>query len=122
MIEKLSGFPGNVLAFACHGTVTKADYENVLIPAVNDALNKQTKVRLYYEIPADFHDITPGAMWEDFMTGMGHRTQWERVALITDVEWMRKATAFFHFVLPCPMKLFSTAAAAQAREWIVGSD
>jgi hypothetical protein len=32
MIEVLEGFGDNIAAYACHGHVTKADYETVLIP------------------------------------------------------------------------------------------
>jgi hypothetical protein len=38
MIEQLSDFPGNVIAFRCLGRVTKADYVSVLVPAVTEAL------------------------------------------------------------------------------------
>ena len=36
MIEHLSNFPDDVLAFVCKGQVTKADYDTVLIPTVID--------------------------------------------------------------------------------------
>ena len=36
MIEVLKDFPDNVAAFACRGHLTKADYETVLIPAIED--------------------------------------------------------------------------------------
>jgi hypothetical protein len=54
MIEHLSNFPDDVLAFVCKGRVTKADYDSVLVPAVVKALEKQKRVRLYYETAADF--------------------------------------------------------------------
>lgn len=38
MIELLKGFPDNVAAFAYHGHVTKADYDQVLIPDFEDRL------------------------------------------------------------------------------------
>ena len=65
MIEQLSTFPDNVLAFVCRGQVTKADYDTVLVPAVEKALAKLTRFRLYYEIATDFTGIDPGAMSED---------------------------------------------------------
>ena len=51
--------------------VTKADYDFVLLSAVVRALEKQKRVRLYYEITADFSGMDPGAMWEDFKVGWG---------------------------------------------------
>ena len=38
VIEALKDFPDNVIAVACHGHVTKADYETVVIPDIEDKL------------------------------------------------------------------------------------
>ena len=97
MIKVLTGFPDSVLAFACHGHVTKQDYESVLIPTVEKALDAHEKVRIYYEISPDFAGIDPGAVWEDFKTGMGHLSRWERFAVVTDVDWIRHT---MHLFLP----------------------
>jgi SpoIIAA-like len=50
MIEVLEGFGDNIAASACHGHVTKADYETVLIPDIEEKLKRHEKVRIYYEI------------------------------------------------------------------------
>ncbi|MGD0186283.1 MAG: STAS/SEC14 domain-containing protein [Roseiarcus sp.] len=118
MIESLPNFPEHVLAFVCKGRVTKADYESVLVPAVTRALERNRKVRLYYETATDFAGIDPGAVWEDFKVGMEHLTRWERVAVVTDVEWIRIAIMAFRFLIPCDTRVFGTAQASDARNWI----
>lgn len=119
MIEQLSNFPDNVLAFACKGHVTKGDYDAVVVPAVMNVLKRKDKVRLYYETAADFAGYDPGAIWEDFKVGMEHLTRWERVAVVTDVEWIKQTMRFFSFLMPGAMKVFSTSEATQARAWII---
>ncbi len=119
MIVQLSDFPGNVVAFVCKGRVTKADYDVVLVPAVRDALVTHEKVRLYYETGADFAGIDPGAAWEDFKVGMEHLSRWERIAVVTDVDWIKHMVHFFSFLLPGTAKVFPLSDAARAREWIV---
>lgn len=119
MIEALNGYPGNVLAFVCHGQVTRQDYDDVLIPAVAKALDEHEQVRLYYETAGDFAGIDPGAVLEDAQVGLGHLLRWERIAVVTDVEWIRHTMKLFAFLVPCEMKIFSTDEVAQAREWIV---
>jgi hypothetical protein len=42
----------------------------------------------------------------------------ERVAVVTDLDWIERTMRFFDFLMPCPMKAFHTSEAAQAREWI----
>ena len=121
MIESLPNFPEHVLAFVCRGRVTKADYDAVLVPAVVRALERHQKVRLYYETAADFAGFDAGAVWEDFKVGMEHLTRWERVAVVTDVEWIKQTMRFFSFLMPGAMKAFPFAEAAQARAWIAAA-
>jgi hypothetical protein len=118
MIERLTGFPRNVVAIACSGRVTKADYDSVVVPAVQAALRSHDKVRLYYETDPDFAGLDAGAMWEDFKVGMEHLTRWDRVAVVTDIAWIKHTVKFFSFLIPATSRLFSRAEAAQAREWI----
>ena len=119
MIELLTDFPEHVLAFACRGHVTRQEYEEVLIPAVERALQKHDKIRLYYEIGADFEGIDPGAVWEDVKVGVGHLTRWERIAVVTDVAWIGHTIKAFSFLMPGEMRLFPAAEVAKARAWIV---
>ena len=118
MIEQLKDFPDNVVAFRCAGRVTKTDYDKVLLPAVLAELLTYDKVCLYYEIGEDFAGFEPGAMWEDFKVGVGHLTRWDKVAVVTDIDWIRKAVRFFAFLMPATTKLFTRAETMQARAWI----
>jgi len=120
VIERLKDFPANVLAFACRGRVTKEDYDTVLVPAVNKALKKGGKLRIYYETAGDFQ-VEPGAVWEDFKVGMEHLTRWERMAVVTDIDWIKHTMRFFSFLMPGEMKTFPHVQAAQARAWVIGS-
>lgn len=120
MIELLRDFPDNVVAAVCKGQVTRADYDTVLVPAVEKALKSHNKLRLYYETAGDFAGIEPGAVWQDLKTGMEHLTRWERIAVVTDVDWIKHTMQFFSFMMPGEMKTFPLAQADQARKWIAG--
>ena len=122
MIEVLQDFPENVIAFACKGHVTKRDYDTVLIPLVEKELKRHEKVRLYYQIGDDFSGIDPGAVWEDFKVGVEHLPRWERVAVVTDIEWIGNTMKVFSFLMPGDIRVFPTAEMAKARAWIVADD
>ena len=98
MIEPSQGFPDNVVACAAKGQVTKKDYEQALIPDVERALERNAKIRCYYELSPEFAGFDAGAAWEDAKLGIEHLTRWERVAVVTDVEWIRLATSAFRFL------------------------
>jgi hypothetical protein len=59
MIKFITGFPGDVIAFECDGRVARRDYENTLVPAVEAALSRYEKVRLYYQTGHDFSGVEP---------------------------------------------------------------
>jgi hypothetical protein len=119
MIEVLTGFPDDVAAFVCHGQVTKTDYESVLIPDVDHRLGRHDKVRIYYETAADFVGVDPGAMWEDMKVGFEHWSRWERLAVVTDLEWIKQTMRIFGFLMPGELRAFPTDEAAAARDWLI---
>ncbi len=122
MIRILSGFPENVVAVTAEGLVTRKDYQDVLVPAVTAVLRRHEKVRLYYEITAQFTGIDAGAIWEDFLVGMQHLLRWERIAVVADVEWIRHTVNAFRFLLPGKVRVFAGSETGVARAWIAASE
>jgi hypothetical protein len=122
MITLVAGFPDSVLAVKCEGRVTRNDYEAVLIPAAARILQKHSKVRVYYEVAPEFAGIDAGAVWEDFRFGFEHLFRWERIAVVTDVVWIREAVNAFRFLMPVALRVFPFSEAAEARYWIVADD
>lgn len=118
MIEILKDFPADAVAIRCSGFVGKSDYDQVLIPAVRQALAANEQLRLYYEIAPDFSGISPGAMWEDFWVGMRHLTRWKRIAVVTEVPWIGQMVHMFGFLMPGSTKVFPISATAEARAWL----
>jgi len=119
MIDLLDGFPETVLAFSAKGRVTRRDYDEILVPAIEAALRRHDKLRVYYELGPALTGFDAGAMWEDFKVGMGHLSRWGRVAVVTDVDWIRHAVNAFRFMMPGQVRVFACAQAAEARAWIV---
>jgi hypothetical protein len=121
MIEALDDFPANVVGFRGTGHITRQDYDMVVSPALEAAFQHHKTINLYYEFAPDFEGISPGAMWEDFKVGMGHLTHWERIAIVTDMNWISNALKVFAFLMPGDVRHFPLANAVQARTWLVGS-
>ena len=121
MIEVLPDFPDGVVGLRCADHVTRQDYETVLIPTLNAAFKEHKTLRAYCEI-VRFGGISPGAMWDDVKVGMEHLAHWERVAIVTDLDWISHVTKLFAFLFPSEVRVFPLSDAEKAREWIVGSD
>ena len=118
MIELLSSPADNIVKFSASGHVTSDDYETVLIPAVERALSDHEKIRVLYQIGPDFEGYKGAAMWEDAKVGMKHFTHWERIAVVTDLEWIAGSMKAFGFLLPGEVRVYANADMDDANSWL----
>jgi len=123
MLEPIEGLPDNALGFTAKGNVTSEDYETILIPAVEEKLKKQEKVRLLYHLGDEFEKFEAGAMWDDAKVGLGHITDWEKIAIVTDVNWIQQAGKIFGFAIETmsvsgDVKVFHNSELEEAIKWI----
>ena len=115
MIEIIKGFPDNVVAFVATGRVTTAECDTVLLPAVARSRKRHDKLRLYYELECRY----PGAAWEDLDLIPLRLQPWERVALVTDVSWVRHIVQALRFLIPAEVRVFTTLQAQEGRDWLL---
>ncbi|MEO8281740.1 MAG: STAS/SEC14 domain-containing protein [Ideonella sp.] len=118
MIELIPDLPDNVVGIGASGQVSADDYETVLVPAVESRLERNDKLRLLYRLGPDFKGFTTAAMWDDLKLGAAHWKAWERIAVVTDVEWIGNTARAFGFAMPCPVRIFPLSAIAQATDWL----
>src|SRR6478672_928955 len=107
MMKLLTNLPDHVVGVSASGQIDAKDYETVLIPAIDSALQKHKRIRVLYQLATDFEGFTTGAMWDDAKLGLAHLRAWERIAVVTDVHWVANATRMFAFLLPGLVKVFS---------------
>ena len=115
MIEIIQGFPRNVVGIAVKGRVTMRDCRDVLIPAMEKRLKRHDKIRLYYELGSRF----PGAAWDDLDIGIERTVRCERVAVVTDIAWVRLTVKALRFLIPGEIRVFATIQVPEGRAWIV---
>jgi SpoIIAA-like len=118
MVEKIPDLPDNVVGFAAKGTVTANDYESVIIPAVEAMFSRLGKVRFLYHLGEDFLGIEAAAAWDDMKLGLKHLAGWEKMALISDIEWIRWTIMIFGLVMPGHVRVFHNRDLAEAKRWI----
>lgn len=119
MVELIiEGMKDNVVAMRAHGTVEHEDYQQVIIPAIETKLKAYAKVRALYQMGDDFSGYSAGALWDDAKMGLRHFTAFEKAAIVTNVEWIKKSITFFRFLIPCPVRLFPNDEFSAAKDWI----
>jgi hypothetical protein len=118
MLERIQGLPENVLGFTAKGEVTGADYESVLMPAVDEMFARSKTIRFLYHLGAEFTGFDAKAIWDDAKVGLQHLTAWERVAVVTDATWIHTAIRAFGFVMPGHVRVFENSELPEARQWL----
>lgn len=118
MLSVIDGFGDNVVALRGTGLVTADDYRTVLEPAITRAGSGGRKVRLLLEFGDGFEGYDTSAVLADGALGVGHLGSFERIAVVTDAEWLRRAIHLFGGLIPGDVRLFSASETDDARRWI----
>jgi len=106
------------VGFSAHGIVTGPDYENVLIPAVEEKLSRFPKIHFLYHLSEDFSGCSAAAIWDDAKISLKHPLAWKRCAIVTDVAWLRMITKTFRLFFPGDFRLFHNDEFQAAFVWI----
>ena len=123
MVEKLDDMPAGTLGFRVSGKISRDEYFELLDP-VNELLGRGEKISVLVVTDDDFHGLDLDAIWQDVKAGgsvgLKHRASWERFAVVTDKDWMRRAIAAFGWLSPGELRLFEPDELAQAKAWVGG--
>ncbi|MBW6438909.1 STAS/SEC14 domain-containing protein [Actinoplanes hulinensis] len=122
MIEVLPDLPETVLGFRFAGSVTREEYRTVFLPRTRAALGEGWRIRLLVVVDDDCGWFQPGAFWEDLKFGLGtalrHHSLWERIALVSDAEWVTRALTVFGRTIPGEVRHFPRADLTAATDWL----
>jgi SpoIIAA-like len=115
VIRELEDLPTGVIGFEASGTLKAEDYRDVIVPALERA-SSSGEVRFVIVIP-EFDGMSGGALWEDLKLGIENLRAWKRIALVTDIEWMKHVTRLFGWMTPGELRQFPLARRADAIAW-----
>jgi hypothetical protein len=117
MIRLLGDMPAGVLGLEAVDDVEKEDYQKVILPAVEKAIDEHGKVRLVYVLGSEFDDYEGGAVWEDLRLGARHPASFERMAIVTDAGWAAPAVKVFSILWPGQARAFGLSELESAKRW-----
>ena len=118
MIKELADLPPGVVGFELGGTLTAEEYRDVVLSALQRAYASD-EYRFVIVIP-EFGGITGGGLWQDLKVGVEHLHAWKRIALVTDIDWIRHLTTLFGWLTPGEVEVFPLARREEAIAWAAG--
>lgn len=118
MIRLIEGLPDGVIGIEAIGHIEVDDYRDVLIPAVEAQIKERGKIRALAVLDERYEGYTAGAAWADTKLGVETLRHWERIAVVSDSDWMRHALGAFGWLVPGEVRLFPLAEREQAVAWL----
>jgi hypothetical protein len=121
MIERISGLPEGTVGFRLRGLVRGEDYDTVLVPQLERAIEEHDRIKALLCFGEDFRGYELSAAWDDTLLGLRHWQGFERIAVVSDVGWLRTTIRAIAALLPCPTRLFHHGEETEARRWLAES-
>ena len=89
-----------------------------MVEKIEGLLSRHKKIRFLYHLGEDFKGFELAAVWDDTKLGLKHFTGWEKMAVVSDVEWVRAAIKIFGLGIPGEVRVFHNGELAEAIRWI----
>jgi SpoIIAA-like len=122
MIGLIEDMPAGTIGLEASGKLSREDYRDLIEPALGRAI-ESGEIRMMFVL-SDFEGLEPGAWLEDFKTGLKawfrEHSAWRRFALVTNVEWVARATRLFAWVAPAEVMTYGLDEVDQAKSWVAG--
>ena len=107
---------GKVYVLRCEGTLTDADYKD-LAPKLDALVAKHGTLRILTDI-TDWEGMEIMAMWDDFVLGIRHWNDFERIAVVGDEAWQSVMTRFADAVTKGEIRFFDASKREAALAWL----
>lgn len=124
LIENVTELPSGTLGFRASGRITSDEYRGMIEP-IYAALERGEKLNIYFELADDFEGLDLGALLQDVnaagSVGLKHRSSWQRMALVTDKDWVRHDASAFGWLASGELRLFELSEHDKARTWLAES-
>jgi hypothetical protein len=117
-VTVMQDLPPDTVGISVRGVVTASDYDETIVPLIEAKLKDHPKLKLIYRIGPEFEAFTAGAVWSDTRVGMMHLTDFAKIAVVSDVNWIRHAVRAFAPLIPGQVHVFAERQLSEAKAWI----
>lgn len=121
LIESVRDLPPGTLGFRASGKISNDEFRKMMEP-IYAALERGEKLNIYFELADDFDGLDLGALRQDLQAagsvGLKHRSSWQRMALVTDKDWIRNGVSAYGWLAPGELRLFEPSERDKGRAWL----
>jgi hypothetical protein len=118
MLRQMKEMPPGTLGFEAVGEVDDDDWEDAVEPVLRREIAEGNRLRLLYLLGPEARDVEGDALKVDTGFRARHATSFERIAVVSDEDWVRPALRALSFLMPGKAKGFPTRDLAGAKAWL----
>ena len=118
MLRQMDDMPAGTIGFEAIGEVEDDDWEDVVEPVLRREIAAGGKLRLLYLLGPEARDVEGDAMKADTGFRARHAKSFERVAVVTDENWVKPALRALSFLMPGSARAFPVHDLAAAKAWL----
>ncbi len=118
MVELLKDFPPHVAAYRATGEVKKEEYEKVVMARVDEVAASYGKINFLVLLETKMQNYTLPAFFDYLKVSFEHFTKWNRMAIVTDQQWVGTAYEVLSKLVPGEIKGYQTDQFQEAKEWV----
>ena len=118
MLRQMTDMPVGTIGFEAVGEVEDDDWEDTVEPVLAEEIAEGRKVRLLYVLGPEARDVEGDAVKADTGFRARHAASFDRVAVVSDEDWVRPALRALSFLLPGKAKGFPSRDLAEAKAWL----
>ena len=87
---------------------------------MDSKLKEHSKLSFLYHLGGDFSGFDAGAFWDDAKIGLQHLNSFDKIAMVSDKDFIVHPTKAYGFLMPCEVRVSKNAEMQEATSWIVG--
>ena len=114
----MKDLPPHVVGVRALGNVSKDDYEQTLVPAIEKAARESGSINFLMLLETNISNFTYGAWMQDAKMSLKHYGKWHKVAIVTDQKVIEKISQLLSFVSPAEVKGFPVSDVELAKVWV----
>jgi SpoIIAA-like len=118
MFERIAMMPAGTFGFEAVGKVEDDDVEHTVVPVLRDHIAAGGKVRVLYLLGPRMRKYEADAFGEEVRFVARHPSAYEKVAVVTDEEWLRPALRLLSLLLPGQIRGFPVTELEAAKSWV----
>jgi SpoIIAA-like len=122
MLRQITDMPAGTIGFEAIGEVDDDHWEHTVEPVLRREIGAGRNVRLLYVLGPGTREVEGDALKADAGFRARHASSFDRVAVVSDEDWVRPALSALSFLLPGKAKGFRVRDLADAKTWLAAED